>query len=282
MSALLYDPTDFNLVVKYHSAHYAMCLCPFHSEKNASFSFNLETGDFICFSCHEAGSVSRLAYMQKVKVSQPKQRSFSPNRDDKRWKDLIYAKLAYDDSYLKARGVSNESVSYYNIVALKDAVLFPCYDLKLELQAVLLRFKHQNIHGAKYIARGKKPPIYPLHKVYDYPTHATMIVTEGVFGAIRMRQLGYNSIALLGSSVSTETVRWLKRYTQLVLFLDYDRAGLLATLKIKDEIPTATTISGHSVEADNITKNLLDYLVNYQRQVSRLAIKTMLDMVSEK
>lgn len=274
-----YDPADFNLKVKRYSAHYAMCLCPFHHDTTPSFSFSLTTGDYICFSCHVVGNVQDLATRQGIKIIQRNLQNYETKREDYSWRVLYNNELAYNDAYLKTRQVDNVSVAYYNILANRNAVLFPFYDLKNELMGIGLRLKSNS--KLRYILRGKKPPIYPLNRIYDYPTHETIIVTEGVFGAIRMRQFGYNSIALLGSTVSTEAVKWIKRFTQPVLFLDYDVAGLKATLQIKKEVPHVSSITGHLIEADRIDERKLHYLVNYQRQYSLVAMKTMLDMVTK-
>jgi len=40
----------------YKRKNQATALCPFHNERNPSFSVNLKTGAFICFACGISGS----------------------------------------------------------------------------------------------------------------------------------------------------------------------------------------------------------------------------------
>ena len=45
--------------IKRRSGNEYMALCPFHPDKNPSFSFNAETGLWHCFACGEKGNVYR-------------------------------------------------------------------------------------------------------------------------------------------------------------------------------------------------------------------------------
>ena len=38
-----------------------VCCCPFHEERNPSFSLNMEKGVYYCFGCGASGSLSKLA-----------------------------------------------------------------------------------------------------------------------------------------------------------------------------------------------------------------------------
>jgi len=53
-------PSDYysTKLEKFHpNKREATALCPFHKEKNPSFSVNLNTGQFICFSCGARGNM---------------------------------------------------------------------------------------------------------------------------------------------------------------------------------------------------------------------------------
>lgn len=52
-----------------------------------------------------------------------------------------------------------------------------------------------------------------------------VVVCEGVFDAIALKELGYNACATLGTAFSTDRIRLLKTFTNINLIFDSDKAG---------------------------------------------------------
>ena len=73
---------------------------------------------------------------------------------------------------------------------------------------------------------------------------ATVVVVEGVFDFLTLRQWGYPVVALLGTNVRPDQVDQLRAFSRAYLVLDTDDAGFEATLALYDAIgPTAVPVA---------------------------------------
>ncbi|MCA1807160.1 MAG: hypothetical protein LC687_04840, partial [Actinobacteria bacterium] len=50
------------LRIRHSSGSSVRCSCPFHSDKNPSFSINLKAGVYFCHSCKASGTLPQLVY----------------------------------------------------------------------------------------------------------------------------------------------------------------------------------------------------------------------------
>jgi DNA primase len=65
---------------------------------------------------------------------------------------------------------------------------------------------------------------------------ATVVVVEGVFDFLTLRQWGYPVVALLGTNVRPDQVDQLRAFSRDYLVLDTDDAGVEATLALQEAI----------------------------------------------
>jgi DNA primase len=73
---------------------------------------------------------------------------------------------------------------------------------------------------------------------------ATVVVVEGVFDVLAVRQWGYPVVGLLGTNVRPDQVDQLRAFSRAYLVLDTDDAGFEATLALYDAIgPTAVPVA---------------------------------------
>jgi len=98
---------------------------------------------------------------------------------------------------------------------------------------------------------GEAPPRYlalrgakPLLGAELARGSATVIVVEGVFDLLTLRNWGYPAVALVGTHTRADIVDQLRSFQRVYLVLDQDDAGLEATLKLVDSLgPTAVPVA---------------------------------------
>lgn len=116
----------------------------------------------------------------------------------------------------------------------------------------------------KYSAKYMKPTTavgltIPLYNEYylktDTPT--TIFITEGIYDALSIEQLGYNAIALLGIG-NTRLEALLKHYkpnANIILMLDTDTAGKETTKSILSMLDTLSMQSIKYIDSIDLLKN---------------------------
>ena len=160
-----------------------------------------------------------------------------------RWDSLI--------THLRSKGIplsvlekaglvlSKEAGGYYN--RFRNRIIFPIFDLK----ARVLGFGGRVLDSSlpKYVNSPETPVyikgrnLYGLNWSKDYIRECdSAIVVEGYLDFIMPYQAGAkNIVASLGTALTLEQVRQLKRYTHnVVLVYDGDSAGEMATLRSLD------------------------------------------------
>jgi DNA primase catalytic core len=64
--------------------------------------------------------------------------------------------------------------------------------------------------------------------------HTEVFITEGIFDALSMQEMGYNAIAAMGTDINRSRMNCLKSFDELYLMLDPDKAGVNAAKKFVD------------------------------------------------
>lgn len=251
--------------IRQTGTNYAMLCCPFHEEERPSMSLSLTTGKYNCFGCHETGTfVELIAQLDEVDLLVATARvnnMINPDGvlallekkyllddvDDKRDVKYIkwsYFKNKYDSAlknnkargYLYRRGISEQSVKDYHIKfcedgsVFKDRVIIPIFQDGRKLVAWVGRLIFDSTCRAK--TRKTGTPYYTLFgipqlnmepgKKLDY-----LILVEGEFDCIYLRQFGLNVVSVMGSGVLNKyRMRLLRTLTnRVVLAFDGDQAG---------------------------------------------------------
>ena len=97
--------------------------------------------------------------------------------------------------------------------------------------------KYMNSRESKLFKKGET--LYNYHKAKDIAKREKkIIVVEGFMDAIRISSIGIkNVVALQGTAMTTEQIQLLKKLrVKVILCLDNDNAGLIATINNGDEL----------------------------------------------
>jgi DNA primase len=228
--------------------------CPIHEgEGQQSFHVNLAKNAFHCFSCKAHGNVlDFVAAMEKCSVrdaavklqewfsidSIPAPMETKPPKEEKRGegtqpenKPLAFELKGIDlaHAYLTERGITIETAETFGVGlysgrgSMSGRVVMPIHNERGELVA----YAGRSIDGSE--PRYKLPAgfhkshvLFNLHRV----TGLEVIVVEGFFDCMKVRQAGHASVvALMGSTLSEQQERLLGRFKRVTLFLDGDDAG---------------------------------------------------------
>jgi DNA primase len=74
--------------------------------------------------------------------------------------------------------------------------------------------------------------------------HNSCVLTEDIISAISIRYAGYNAISLLGTSLSMQrALEVLRNYDRIYIWLDGDKAGTDAALKLIKMLGSLTTVT---------------------------------------
>ena len=163
--------------------------------------------------------------------------------------------------YLHSRGVTDDSIDlyqlgyvgfqglprneYYDMFQLdrkdmyRDALLLP---IQNERGQFLYWQSRPNLPmGGKYVFVRDSHPLFLEPRLFGFPqarkkmrqTGLPLVITEGVFDCIAVNQVGYPSVAVLGTHITPEFWSLLERFhiKKAILLLDGDTAGQSKTIK---------------------------------------------------
>jgi DNA primase len=130
---------------------------------------------------------------------------------------------------------------YYD--RFRDRIIFPIFDAKSQCIAFGARTMKEDETGAKYINSPDTPAYTKGNNLFglNLTRHAItkkdfVIVVEGYMDMIIPYQYGIdNIVASLGTALTTEQIRLLRRYTNnVVMLFDADKAGQAAIVRSLD------------------------------------------------
>jgi DNA primase len=184
---------------------------------------------------------------------------------DSSWKGLL--------DYLSGRGVKQDIIlkaglvikgkdnSYYDI--FRNRVIFPIFDARDKVIGFGARVIDETlpkyINSPETAVYKKGQHLYGLNFAKAHIKERNFaIITEGYLDVITCHQYGVNNtIASLGTALTTEQIRLLKRYTHnIVMLYDADQAGEMASLRGLDlfleedmNVKIATLEKGHDPDS---------------------------------
>jgi DNA primase len=173
------------------------------------------------------------------KGSDPTPAPISKMDDEGENKPLTFALQGIDHAhaYLQQRGITEEVAKQFGIGffpgkgSMNGRVVFPIHNEGGELIAYAGRAIDETEPKYKLPAGFKKSAVlFNLHRVND----DYVIIVEGFFDCMKVHCAGYSGvvIALMGSSLSMQQQELLKRFREIVVFLDGDDAGRQAAKEI--------------------------------------------------
>lgn len=238
--------------------------CPIHNDHNPSFSLNIETGNWICFSGCGSGNFVKLvervqgSSLQEAYLWIQQGKAVSIEQMSKSLSQLLNQTVAIQESdhsllwkeeYEKAtdsfmpswfldRGFTWETIFHWKIRYdnLRDAIIVPVFQ-KGEMIGSITRNhlflpKYQNSPG---LSKNK----FLWGEISTQKSH--IIISEGLLDALWLWQLGYNVVALLGTYISQEQIDIIKgyRFGEITLALDNDKAGQDGTNELLSKLTKA-------------------------------------------
>ena len=241
-----YDARDLNLSIKGYSGNNEVlvgCPNPEHLDHNPSASFNTETGLLYCFSCGYSANIAKLQALAGVFVEK-KPASYSRPDSEQLWKEFYKLPYAYDNNYLQSRLLTNSIVKLFNIRQFKDGIVFLFKDTKSKFVGCQLR---QYENKPKYLTFGERI-LFDLTKLKNYTPDKPIYLTEGVFGAIRGYQSGFQTLATIGAMIKESTLEPIVNWPKIYGVFDNDLAGEIAACRLLKFIPTAKIILGATAD----------------------------------
>jgi len=122
--------------------------------------------------------------------------------------------------------------------AFRGRIIFPIFDLHQRVVGfggrVIREGQPKYINSSESSLYHKGEVLYGLHIAKRYaPEKDCVIIVEGYFDLLTLHQYGLKqSVATLGTALTTQHIRILKRYTKnIITVFDADQAGIQATLR---------------------------------------------------
>lgn len=259
-----------------HSSSESLFTCPFCNHHKKKLSINIKKNAWKCWICDTSGKkvfslIRRFGDQEQlnewikldktIKVDDFDQQILElfANKKKKKIsldlpndylflgrKDLPYNSYA-PLKYLKERNITEDQINKYKIGycslgEYESRIIIPSFDNEGDCNYFIARSYYSETH--KY----KNPPIAKTHMVFnelliDFTRPVTIV--EGVFDALRA---GYNSVPLLGSTLSRKSLlrkRIVENKTEVFLALDADAKKKQSTIV-------------ESLLKDNIRVNVID------------------------
>lgn len=276
MSEVLTVAQEFLSKVRKSGATQIMAICPFHMrpdgspERNPSFTMNLQSGLYHCFSCHESGNlqmflrnvgVTRVIIEKKYRALIDAVQEYAPTKVDPLRPEL---------SGLENSPIPEEILGLFEycpedlILEGYDEGLLQRLDIGFDTVHMRVTYPLRTLDGTLVGISGRrvdeaKGPRYKVYDVefeaWDLPVHKTykshllwnghqvypmttymrgvpIIVVEGFKACMRVIQAGVpNVVAIIGSMLSNRQKWLLERMAgEVWWFLDNNGAGFEGTV----------------------------------------------------
>ncbi len=248
--------------------------CPLHSDRTPSFDLNLDTGVWNCLAGCGGGWIDalliRLGY-QEAYVKEATQGLSRPSRP--KWKPTLAHKpvehlpeeiLAIFDRCplrLLDEGWPEEILEKYEVGYDKGRgrITFPIRDLDGKLiaisgrspyAAVTPRYKIYDEEDLyEYAPPGYRPPrarfLYNGHRALTAQKDETVVIFEGFKQVLRLDQVGYKGVSLVGVKFTRDQITLLNRLyfktrCRFVVMFDNDKPGIERAAMLCRAITTFT------------------------------------------
>jgi DNA primase len=142
--------------------------------------------------------------------------------------------------YLTERGVTEETAKCFGVGffsgkgSMHDRIVIPIHNREGELVAYAGRSIDGSEPRYKFpVGFHKSLELFNLHRVRG---ESSIVLVEGFFDCMKVTQAGFPCVALMGSTMSSAQETLLGDFGHVVVMLDGDEAGKIATEKIVDRL----------------------------------------------
>ncbi|WXR61155.1 DNA primase [Peptostreptococcaceae bacterium AGR-M142] len=159
-----------------------------------------------------------------------------------------FASDSWEESknYLKGKNFSEKEILENGLITktkkgnfidkFRNRIIFPIFNIKNEIigfggRVIDNKSIPKYLNSPETIVFNKRYNLYALNFVKKYSNKDYVIVVEGYMDVVSLNQYGiYNVVASLGTALTIEQVKLLKRYyKKVILCYDMDDAGIKAT-----------------------------------------------------
>jgi DNA primase len=257
----------YDIQLKRRNHHQLYGECPIHKGDNPNaFQVDTDKNLFHCFTHCGGGSifdlVMKIENLTFYQAANKIWKVFYPDNTVNK----MQLKLETNHPYLEKRKISPEIARYFQMGfcstgIMKNRIAIPIIDESRNIVAYCGRSVYEN-GSAKYLfPRGfcKSNYLYNIQNILpDIRRH--LFVVEGFFDSIHLVKMGFDSVALMGTTISKIQLQLLKKKNRnCVLMMDGDEAGAKGT-KIISRLLRIYNIEFRSLWLqNNLDPESLDY-----------------------
>lgn len=274
------------------------------TDRSPSFGVKIQSNgpsNFNCFTCHQRGSLSRLIKEigrrtgtdlsglitdtdreELLGGDMPewgRRTKHTPALGDPVNENVLFAyEAAVGHPYLRARGVPDSIIVQFGLLYDPDdrgvpRILAPVRHVDGKLYGFLGRATTEAQPKVRdYFGLPKRSLVFGMDKVATAPNRR-VVLTEGVFDALRVCQHGYKGVAALHSNLTDEQAKILRNNAEsVVIMFDNDKAGSLGakivTEKLRGYLPLFRVKYPEGVnDPDELTAEEMDRMLRKARMV---------------
>lgn len=223
------------------SAGEELVKCPFHQDSHSSAWFNPHKGLFWCAVCNKGLTVGRLieemgSDIDLIELLEETEGEI-PDLDLIIRNELLpFGNPLLRPDYYDERGINESVIQKYELeynVAMKS-IVFPVWNIWSDRIGTVQRFIDPEAAGTRYQKNGTMTPVWPLNRLCEFKQNDFIIVTEGVWSALRLASWGERrfTFTLFGAKANQEIVDVLRPFRPIFLY-DNDTAGSNACAKMR-------------------------------------------------
>jgi len=192
---------------------------------------------------NEQNGAEARVYFEKRGFTEELAKEFQIGWAPAEWRGLFeyLSKKGFSESLLTKARLVNRSDKGHTYDVFRGRLMFPIHNLQGKIVALGGRLIDKTTEGPKYLNSPENPVFFKRRELYglwaakkhvdrDIPR---IIVVEGYLDFLRLYQEGFkNAVATLGTALSDDHVKVLKRFIQeAVVVYDGDSAGQAASLR---------------------------------------------------
>jgi len=251
--------------------------CPVHGGDNPNaFVVDLSKNVWYCFTgCQKGGTVIDLAcylnntspyktaiYLASLSGIAPSPNEMYISDPQKEFRPFIRKlPLNPDIPLLRHKGIKSHTANRFEVGAYNgNGFLADCIGVRLhDMEGRPLGYTGRRLNDRQIEQNGKwklprnfpkKETLYNFYRVRSQMKNG-LVVVESPWSVMRFAQIKIPTVALMGVSIPAVLNPFLPEIPQLILILDGDNAGRMATVKIENSLKSKTII--HHV---SLPKNL--------------------------
>lgn len=247
-------------------------LCPFHSDRRPSASYNRKKGLFNCYVCNLGLNILQLSKRLGLGIAgleewenisqEPEDYNLVSDTPTIYLGDMVY------HEYFEERRISSATAFAYNLrwnYNPPQAAVLPIPTLQGNFVGALYRYKDPKEAGTRYRILGSAMPVWPMN--FLRRVTRTILITEGAWSAMRIhswyleqKKLPPLCLALLGAKANMAIVALLQPFDRKVFLYDGDKAGVNACRKMRKLAPLYPTYTV-STSPDDMSDEQIGELV---------------------